>query len=147
KGLYSILAFNLINTLGSWESFKNNPSLLLKVTESIDGISGLSFIGVPEMMTNPLFISFIPQTLIWFLADINSYTTQPKNIANLAYLIMNKTINFEELANQSKEEMYEWYSYFNKTGLNPIFPLLENEDTLNIILDDEYFARLVNSDN
>ncbi|TNK91751.1 hypothetical protein C4M98_06470, partial [Mycoplasmopsis pullorum] len=99
------------------ESFKNNPSLLLKVTESIDGISGLSFIGVPEMMTNPLFISFIPQTLIWFLADINSYTTQPKNIANLAYLIMNKTINFEELANQSKEEMYEWYSYFNKTGL------------------------------
>ncbi|MEA4191213.1 ABC transporter permease [Mycoplasma sp. 2248] len=130
----SVVLENLIKGVFSNELFvKHFDTFNIYLSNSINEIPVVR-LGISDALLHPLTIVKHPEVAVWFLTNTNNLGDSGKNKANIAYLIMDKIINFEELA-RNDVELSEFISSFEKG--KPVFATIGKEWLLNVAFDNE----------
>ncbi|UUM19822.1 MULTISPECIES: ABC transporter permease [unclassified Mycoplasma] len=135
--LQSVVIDNFINGFLNNSLIKENVNNIDKIFNSLTTFS-ISSIGIPDVVLNPLLISFYPQLLVWYLTNTDDIDFSLSENINLAYFIKSKLINFEEIAKLPIDQFKKWIENFaiERTYNSTI----ESDFTFAIAIDDDFFT-------
>ncbi|EFF41341.1 ABC transporter permease [Mycoplasmopsis alligatoris] len=145
KNLHSIIIENFLNGIMKREIVTQNIDIFENISTLFPSNNAINSIGISDVLLNPVLRQFFPQVLIWTLSDTNNKDTlNTKNRSNLAYFLIDKVINFEDILNRGEKETYRFIANLSKEHIiNPIF---ESELAGNIAFNNDFFINLLNSE-
>lgn len=98
----------------------------------------IEHLGLNNLLFNSLLLNNTPQFIVWLLTNTNNVGNQ--SISNLAFLLLHKIVNFEDLVNKGDEKISEFINSFVQPSV--ITPVVENDFTFAIAIDNDYFVNL-----
>ncbi|QGZ97996.1 FtsX-like permease family protein [Mycoplasma sp. NEAQ87857] len=140
--IFSNVFDNLINGVFQNEAILNNYDSINNVLNKDYQSLSLEKLGISDILLNRLLRKKVPQIIIWLLTDATKVNNQ-NVVGNIAYLINNKIVNFEEITN-NEEKAYEFiYSFIKKYKPSEIpSPVFEKDFVYKLSIDDDYLNTL-----
>ncbi|MHA3839066.1 ABC transporter permease [Mycoplasma sp. HF14] len=128
--------YTIINSVfGNPDFIKNAKYLMYLIDTNYNKFPSLIALGVPDFIFSNILIMNHPEFLVWYLTDTNSVGELAKNNANIAYLVANKLLNYEDLIAQNPDYIYQLIQASIQTYVpNPVF---EKDNAVSLALDND----------
>ncbi|UUD36222.1 ABC transporter permease [Mycoplasmopsis citelli] len=137
KALQSIIVDNFINGFLKNPLISENSMNLSRIFDTFEQ-APVSLIGIPDVIINPILISFYPQALIWYFTNTDDIDFSLSDNINLAYFVKSKLIKFEEVSQLSFSEFKKWIENFAPEKL--FNSTIESDFTFGIAIDDDFLT-------
>ncbi|QSF13503.1 ABC transporter permease [Mycoplasma sp. Mirounga ES2805-ORL] len=147
NGAYHYVISTFVSKYLSKQEVKDNRDIIVNLNNKMIVNLPTNLFGINNALINPVLRSFFPEITISYLA--NQKNTPGKINGNLAYLLMNKIINLEELVVEGSEKNNELNKILGSFPSSTEFDdkPLDLKNIQNLVIDASYFEELLKQDN
>ncbi|WP_027121522.1 ABC transporter permease [Mycoplasma leonicaptivi] len=139
KNILSTVVNSLIElyaTNANFQKYFNEINFIL--TNDFNSVS-IERLGISDVILNPVLLRQNPQVVLWYFADTNNVGDDSITNSNIAYLIKDKIINFEDLVTNKEKGIQFINSLFTE---KTFLPNVESEVNKSLAIDENVFSNL-----